>query len=153
MRWPRSGWDSYQSTLRAVIHPIINEDGPEKQTRHLLIDCQSEPRTLFMLKPQTEGSIQCLSQLHRTTQLTQELFATLQLCDRDELIRLVRLDDIARAAYDGRDTDALEQACLGRIGHLAFFVVLRQSAHQRRDGFLLRCFQRRAGSDDADVDF
>ncbi|CFT91534.1 Uncharacterised protein [Bordetella pertussis] len=60
---------------------------------------------------------------------------------------------MARPAHHGRDADALEQAGLGPVGHLAGDPVRGQGAHQLRDGGLLGRLQagRRGAGFDVDA--
>ena len=55
-------------------------------------------------------------------QAVDELAAFLQLGDRDELVGLVRLVDIARPAHHRRNAGLREQAALGAVGDLAVAV-------------------------------
>src|SRR5215813_679390 len=76
------------------------------------------PRTLPRAKPD---------------QLVDELPALLEFGDADELVRLVRLVDIARSAHHRRDAGGREQAAFGAIGHLAVAVAAGELLGELRD--------------------
>src|SRR4029079_12163358 len=58
--------------------------------------------------------------------------AFLKLGDGDPLVGLVRLIDVARPAYDRRDSGLREQAALGAIGDLAVVVSAGQPFREQR---------------------